>query len=173
MDVEMRPNPGSQANTNSLTEFYGHHSLTTRNTIRVLDLEAPQQNGGEDDVRGLGGRVRVVSLSDSPSFAALSYVCGPYADPVDVISCGEYQIPVTRNCQDALRHLRELFGPLTVWVDAICINQGDSQEKSQQIELMGKYSCGLKLYTSGSELEVRSRMLRWIISLRPLRIWLV
>lgn len=140
MDTEMRPNPGSEVNTDHLTEFYSLHGLAMRDTpsIRVLDLEAPRQNGSEDGARELRGCVRVVSLSDSPSFAALSYVWGPYSEPVDVISCNGYRIPITKNCRDALRHLQALFGPLTVWIDAICINQRDIREKSQQIELMGE-----------------------------------
>lgn len=43
---------------------------------------------------------------------------------------------VTRNLRTALRHLcKELSGSL-VWIDAICINQFDDEEKSWQVEMM-------------------------------------
>lgn len=47
-------------------------------------------------------------------------------------------IPITQNCYDALSSLYCEFGVHSVWVDAICINQADSevQEKEQQILLM-------------------------------------
>ena len=42
------------------------------------------------------------------------------------------------NLYQALRRLRWFRDPRLIWVDAICINQSDVDEKSQQIPLMGR-----------------------------------
>jgi hypothetical protein len=101
--------------------------------IRVLDLEGV--SGGADEA--LRGTPRVVDLNDSPGFAALSYVWGPYSTPKHTISCNSYTVGITTNCYHALHSLRGVLGPITIWVDSICINQEDDREKTYQLPLMG------------------------------------
>jgi hypothetical protein len=85
----------------------------------------------------LRAQLRVVSLQDCPKFMALSYAWGEYSTPRDVIHCNEgTAIEITTNCREALIALRKRYGRLTIWIDAICINQQDVQEKSDQILLM-------------------------------------
>lgn len=45
-------------------------------------------------------------------------------------------IMVTANCEAALRRLRNTNSERILWVDAICINQDDPTERSQQVTLM-------------------------------------
>jgi hypothetical protein len=117
-------------------------------SIRLLDLEAPRSSIGSGTLRGLDtthcegdgsdalyGSLRVVSLADSPSFTALSYVWGE-AEPRTTIFCDGHQLVITPNCFDALYVLRKRYGRLSIWVDAICINQQDDDEKSAQVSLM-------------------------------------
>lgn len=67
----------------------------------------------------------------------LSYVWGEYSTPRDTIQCNDgTAIAITTNCRDALIALRKRYGRLTIWIDAICINQQDIEEKSKQIQLM-------------------------------------
>lgn len=44
----------------------------------------------------------------------------------------------TRNCWEMLRHMRPWKGVRTIWVDAICINQTDMQERQKQVAKMGR-----------------------------------
>ncbi|KAE9582350.1 hypothetical protein CGMCC3_g1676 [Colletotrichum fructicola] len=44
----------------------------------------------------------------------------------------------TRNCWEMLRHMRPWKGVRTIWVDAICINQTDMQERQEQVAKMGR-----------------------------------
>jgi len=48
----------------------------------------------------------------------------------------EKQFFITQNLDTALRHLRDETKPVTLWVDAICINQNDDSEKSCQVRNM-------------------------------------
>ncbi|RYP60841.1 hypothetical protein DL770_009919 [Monosporascus sp. CRB-9-2] len=45
---------------------------------------------------------------------------------------------ITANLDAALSHLRDRFVERIIWVDAICINQKDSNEKGQQIQFMAR-----------------------------------
>ncbi|KAF2648600.1 HET-domain-containing protein [Lophiostoma macrostomum CBS 122681] len=68
-------------------------------------------------------------------YAALSYVWGSRASPRE-ITCNGQPLKVTRNLFDALVAIRHptTAGPL--WVDAICINQEDVEERNHQVGLM-------------------------------------
>ena len=67
-------------------------------------------------------------------YAALSYCWGD-ATITTAIFVNEIEIQVTVNLADALQHLRKL-GVRLLWVDALCINQSDKQEKGLQIRNM-------------------------------------
>ncbi|KAK1776760.1 heterokaryon incompatibility protein-domain-containing protein [Copromyces sp. CBS 386.78] len=58
-------------------------------------------------------------------------------------------IPITASLDSCLRQLRSFceLGPLTIWIDQICINQSNDQEKSAQVELMRKiYSSAQQVF---------------------------
>ncbi|KAL3291606.1 heterokaryon incompatibility protein [Colletotrichum asianum] len=52
-------------------------------------------------------------------------------------------IPITRNCENALRSVRILGGPRrNIWIDSLCINQDDEKERSAQVALMPRIYAG-------------------------------
>jgi hypothetical protein len=104
--------------------------------IRLLDLDASAHLDDNSESSPLTGSLRVADLSTAPSFASLSYVWGPKASPPHTITCQGCRLEVTEDCNQALRHIRKRFGAVTVWIDAICINQKDGNEKIDQIPLM-------------------------------------
>ncbi|KAL3423302.1 hypothetical protein PVAG01_05049 [Phlyctema vagabunda] len=69
-----------------------------------------------------------------PKYKALSYVWGA-SGITSTIYINEKRFEVTANCFAALRRLREIKTTY-VWIDAICINQNDKDEKKTQIPLM-------------------------------------
>ena len=69
-------------------------------------------------------------------YAALSYVWGKTTDPPHTIECSGIQIPVGAECLSALQRLRAKLGGFTIWIDAICIDQENDEEKAQQIPMM-------------------------------------
>ena len=70
-----------------------------------------------------------VSLDDEPNFTALSYCWGdPSAQHTIGISGCRFK--VTRNLKVALLNLRQEDKPRRLWIDAICINQQNLDEKA-------------------------------------------
>lgn len=69
-------------------------------------------------------------------FTALSYVWGNPNAPKSVLMDGKTRFWVTRNLYDALKSLRRPNEARAFWIDAICINQNDLDEKRLQIGLM-------------------------------------
>ncbi|TVY23832.1 Heterokaryon incompatibility protein 6,OR allele [Lachnellula hyalina] len=69
------------------------------------------------------------------SYEALSYVWGKEEDPESIILC-KCRFAVTRNLAEALKHLRLPNSDRMLWVDAICINQCDINEKEAQVGSM-------------------------------------
>lgn len=120
--------------------------LRPSHSIRLLDIAAAAGPKKDDP---LAGTIRVVSLDSLPPYSTLSYVWGSRAEPCDTVLLQpqRYDLKVTRNCYSALWHLRNSFGALTIWVDCICINQDDEQEKALQIPLMNRiYADAAQLY---------------------------
>jgi len=112
--------------------LYSREDLRGR-CIRLLDLSST--HAGEHEP--LRGHLRVVSLDRNPTYEALSYTWGSDAiAPSRLILCSDMPVPITRNCYNALCTLRRNFKVCTIWVDAICINQHDGEEKNHQIPLM-------------------------------------
>ncbi|KAI1459758.1 HET-domain-containing protein [Annulohypoxylon moriforme] len=75
------------------------------------------------------------SLIRPPEYVALSYCWGDDTQKLPIEVNGE-TLYVTKNLATALRHSEFHPGAL-IWVDAICINQHDVNEKAHQIRLMG------------------------------------
>jgi hypothetical protein len=119
-----------------LTYYAALQIPTNSKCIRLLHVEAPL--GAE----GIDGPVRcsmsVHDLNTKPSYTALSYVWGTMSPTPDTVQCEGIDLPISANGLSALRHLRAKLGGCTIWIDAVCINQCDTDEKSEQIPLMGE-----------------------------------
>lgn len=78
-----------------------------------------------------------VLLEDFPSkvnsYEPLSYVWGAPTGTVPCRSEGK-ELLITPNCNEALQHLRLPDNDRVLWVDAICIDQGNSEESSLRLE---------------------------------------
>ena len=74
-------------------------------------------------------------LDEQPGYEALSYVWGDEGHDKEILLNGQV-FPVRRNLAFALKDLRLADQPRRLWIDAICINQGDHEERSSQVLLM-------------------------------------
>lgn len=74
-----------------------------------------------------------------PDFGALSYTWATEdgdSSLSECLQCDGAIINVTRNCDAALRRLRQTEQVRVLWVDAVCIDQSNDDERSLQIALM-------------------------------------
>ncbi|KAK4446661.1 heterokaryon incompatibility protein 6 [Podospora aff. communis PSN243] len=140
-------------------EAYLYSSLPTSTSIRLLSLLPNKQNKNEP----LQISLDTVDLCDHPAYRALSYSWGnPHANGVDFtayfnsvadeyspshripIICDGKRLHIQQNLFDALRQLStpnsdddddgDAGGYL--WVDALCINQQDHDERAAQVKIM-------------------------------------
>ncbi|KXX80953.1 Heterokaryon incompatibility protein 6, OR allele [Madurella mycetomatis] len=108
-------------------------------------------------------------------FAALSYVWGDESIRRDIILNGEV-VSITANLEIALRALArdDVFGDrYKLWVDAICINQVDDQERAHQVQKMRDIYSGAWAVISwigssrpGAAINYAFRFLRTLASLQ-------
>ncbi|TDZ71700.1 Heterokaryon incompatibility protein 6, OR allele [Colletotrichum trifolii] len=84
--------------------------------------------------------LRVAQLSDhqySPSYEAISYVWGS-EPPSATMTVNGLCFRVSPSLRRMLLRLRSATRSRAVWVDAICINQGDLGERASQVRLMAQ-----------------------------------
>jgi len=104
--------------------------LGDQRQIRLLELLPGTK---QDDITC---NILLVSLNESPSYEALSYCWGDATEmtPIEIKDGGTFE--VRTNLRSALFHLRREDGQRRLWIDAICINQDDLEERAQQVSIM-------------------------------------
>jgi hypothetical protein len=106
--------------------------LLSGNRIRVLHVYPSSRRH-----RQLECELQLLSLDDAPAYEALSYVWG--VDPPSVpIICNGQRLNIRSELSYALARVRLKHATRIIWVDALCIDQTDDEEKSHQVPLMGK-----------------------------------
>jgi hypothetical protein len=79
------------------------------------------------------------SSSEDHDYEALSYCWGDAKGIRGVdgyIKLDGQHFPIAPNLEVALRRLRSRTDDLAIWIDAICINQSDLNERSEQVTKM-------------------------------------
>lgn len=82
-----------------------------------------------------------MDLKNRPEYEALSYTWADSTGDTSLsqsIYVGDRHdiLPITVNCADALRRLRFPHRSRSLWIDAICIDQDNIQERSHQVGIM-------------------------------------
>jgi len=115
---------------------YYYSPLSARDSIRLLRL-IPNKNERADIQCELFDYPLQESGKRTHLYEALSYVWGDKHERWS-ISIDKHDLPVRENLYAALSRLRDRFIVRIIWVDAICINQEDKEEKEHQIQSMAK-----------------------------------
>ena len=114
----------------SNTEKYRYHQQLRRGEIRLIRIEPDSE----------ANKIRCSfvnkSLIDTKiNYNALSYVWGDQSSKV-TICCNGKNFDITKNLHEALLQLRKNAHEKLLWVDAICIDQSNNEEKTAQVRLM-------------------------------------
>lgn len=81
-------------------------------------------------------RLTVINLDEEP-FDALSYSWGGHLTLRRIITVNKRSFLVADTVLRALREIRSETQVQRIWIDAVCINQGDGNDKSSNIQIMG------------------------------------
>lgn len=110
---------------------YQYRNLEDSIHIRLLVL-SPSLSPEED----LKCFLRHVRLDNCPQYEALSYVWGEDGAPNKIAISFEH-LDIKENLHDSLTALRFERKERVLWVDALCINQNNEEEKNIQVSMMG------------------------------------
>jgi hypothetical protein len=80
-------------------------------------------------------------ITQDPDYHSISYTWGDSGLTEEIIINGRPTM-VTKNCHYALTHVSDRYPslpgkPIVIWIDSICTNQDDNDEKSYQVAMMG------------------------------------
>lgn len=101
--------------------------------IRILTLLPGEQYS---PIHCTLSTVSLSTLLWRPEYDALSYAWGDAYHRRNIILDGN-EHAVTYNLEVALQHLRHRREKRLLWIDALCINQADVIERSEQVSMMG------------------------------------
>ena len=109
--------------------------------VRIVTLHA-----GADDAP-ISCTIETLPLAQAQPFNALSYCWGSAGDVAEITLNGEL-INIRKNLSQFLLSLRNLNGTIRIWVDYVCINQEDVNERNHQVHMMADiYKSALTVYS--------------------------
>lgn len=155
IEIEYQPRPVDDAppigtlDISSTARIVYQRLRSEDQQIRVLVVEP---GSAEADIHA---RFECVSLAhpldEKTGYHALSYYWGPPSEtvPISIEANGQMNhVGVSQTLHRAIRRLRDPEQPLRIWVDALCINQGDLEERAAQVSMMGS------IYTRAQRVHV-------------------
>lgn len=86
-------------------------------------------------------------MTTKPSYEALSYVWNPTDGSISpdaeheiitILEYNDFRIHAAPNLACAIHHLRRTYDVRAMWIDAICINQVNVEERNHQVALMSE-----------------------------------
>jgi hypothetical protein len=121
---------------------FEYKPLANSTSIRLVLLS--QSHAGQSP----SGTLVDVDLDSHPSYKALSYEWGSPLCWKQSIFVNSSQVWIQRNLFNALVCLQGAYIDKYLWIDALCINQHDVQERNHQVGLMDK------IYSQATEVIV-------------------
>ncbi|KAG6361118.1 hypothetical protein INS49_009342 [Diaporthe citri] len=112
---------------------YVYEPIKQRSEMRLLKI---QPGEADDPIRG---ELVIVSTNSQENYDAVSYT---WADQTgDATRCfrafiGIGYVSITRSCQEVLQRIRRRLCTKYVWIDSLCVDQDNLQERGHQVQLM-------------------------------------
>lgn len=111
---------------------YGYRSLDrSRQEIRLLILEP----GSGTDIIRCTLKQAFLLATPPPIYETISYVCGDPSDKT-IIQLNGNEVQAMATSEAALRRMRLRGKPRTLWIDSICIDPNNTEEKGHQVGMM-------------------------------------
>ncbi|RTE73550.1 hypothetical protein BHE90_012033 [Fusarium euwallaceae] len=150
------PDPALYSSQSQATAKVGSEELSESDTGEGQDVPSPIYSrrlkddefrllclsAANDDTQPIHASLEAYRTDDCPEYEAVSYCWG--GENGDATLCkpvflGDYWdvLLQTSNCWSMLRYLRSRVGARIIWVDAMCIQQKDHQERESQVTMMG------------------------------------
>jgi hypothetical protein len=111
------------------TKAYVYQELKGERTIRLLRIRKgwPFQK--------IECQFKNVQLGTSESYEAVSYVWGDLSRAGSILVDGGH-LTITKSAYDIIHRRRSAWMDQLIWIDQVCINQTDSDEKASQVQMM-------------------------------------
>ena len=104
--------------------------ISEQRQIRLLHLAR------QNPIFDIQAKLECYSLDAAPAYEAISYVWGEKTQKERRIILDGRKFFVSANVYQILCRRGSLFSSRFIWIDSICINQGDNVEKSKQVRMM-------------------------------------
>jgi hypothetical protein len=104
-------------------------SSLVKGGIRLLYVEPNEQD------QTLQCTLVQSTLETSSPYHALSYVWGNATDREQIV-CNGQPVEITKNLHSVLYEYRRRARSMPIWVDALCINQSNNEERACQVRMM-------------------------------------
>ena len=117
-----------------IAERFCYQSFERKRQIRLLEL-GPMTRAF-DPGENVECKLKHVDLDQRPLYTAVSYTWG-LDDNHDVSMVNDKMLKVRENVSSMLKRLFKPDQSRTLWIDALCINQDDVEEKNSQVRMMG------------------------------------
>jgi hypothetical protein len=140
MNLPEWPSPKQRASYDAIASTFQslpfqYDKLKSKDSIRVLELHPRPLDALHVDWLPICS-IGQISLQDKRLYTALSYTWSSRPDVSRVYINGRPMI-VRNNVSAMLKWLAKSDQSRTLWIDSICINQDDVQERNNQVRLMG------------------------------------
>ena len=119
---------------------YVYEPLQSVDHVRVLVLRptAAFNDTLKTDIIQYNRRgMYLTSYTTTPVYEAVSYAWGNPDFTHHIICNDTTRLSITQRVDTMLRYFRRVAKPRYLWIDAICLNQSDESEKTEQIAKMG------------------------------------
>ncbi|MCJ1276357.1 hypothetical protein MMC21_004162 [Puttea exsequens] len=115
-------------------EYYVYEDAIDVDHIRVMTL---QPAGAGEPLQCTLDKVALdAETLAAMAYEALSYVWGS-KNKTQHIHCKGKPLSITQDLESCLLYLRNETSPTRLWIDQICINQNNIDERSAQVKIMG------------------------------------
>jgi hypothetical protein len=114
-----------------ISSFYIYKPLNSHREIRLLRISRRLPS------TEIETELIHVALENAPAYECISYTWGD-ATKTNRIFVNNLQFKVSANVYEILDEKASVWSSGLLWIDSICINQDDPEEKSKQVQLMRK-----------------------------------